>query len=279
MEKARRHEGTEARRGVIVSSPSCLGASVPSCLSSAMPSIEDDAVCIRHWDFSETSQTVSLLTHRHGIVRGLAKGAKREKGSFSGGIDVLTRGRIGAIIKPGRDLATLTHWNLEQVYPVLRSDYASNRVAWSLADLVHHMMTDQDPHPGVFEAMVDALGALGPTRHPSGVMLEFQWKLLCDAGYRPQLDADTETGEVLEASAETLAFSPTAGGIVADTGTGDRWRVRTATVEVLRQLARGESITAVDPTTADRANKLLATYIRELIGREPKSMGWVWASE
>ncbi|MCZ6836092.1 MAG: recombination protein O N-terminal domain-containing protein, partial [Planctomycetota bacterium] len=73
-----------------------------------MPTISDSAVCIRRWDFSETSQTVSLFTHTHGIIRGLAKGAKREKGAFSGGFDVLTQGHLVAIVKPGRDLATLT---------------------------------------------------------------------------------------------------------------------------------------------------------------------------
>ena len=44
-----------------------------------MPIIADTAICIRCWDFSETSQTVSLVTREHGVVRGLAKGAKREK--------------------------------------------------------------------------------------------------------------------------------------------------------------------------------------------------------
>ena len=42
-----------------------------------MPTISDYAICIRRWDFSETSQTVSLFTRESGIIRGLAKGAKR----------------------------------------------------------------------------------------------------------------------------------------------------------------------------------------------------------
>ncbi|HAC09503.1 MAG TPA: DNA repair protein RecO, partial [Phycisphaerales bacterium] len=53
-----------------------------------MPTIRDEAVCVRHWDFSETSQTVSLFLRDHGLVRGLAKGARRERGSFSGGFDL-----------------------------------------------------------------------------------------------------------------------------------------------------------------------------------------------
>ena len=44
-----------------------------------MQTIEDNAFCLRRWDFSETSQTASLLTRDHGVLRGLAKGAKRPK--------------------------------------------------------------------------------------------------------------------------------------------------------------------------------------------------------
>ena len=74
----------------------------------AVPQLRDIAVCVRHWDFSETSQTVSLLTREHGILRGLAKGSRRDKGDFSGGIDLLTCGEVIAIVKPSGAMATLT---------------------------------------------------------------------------------------------------------------------------------------------------------------------------
>ncbi|MHC4100282.1 MAG: DNA repair protein RecO, partial [Planctomycetota bacterium] len=55
-----------------------------------MPPVTDNAICIRRWDYSETSLTVSLFLRNHGVVRGMAKGAKRARGSFEGGIDLLT---------------------------------------------------------------------------------------------------------------------------------------------------------------------------------------------
>jgi DNA repair protein RecO (recombination protein O) len=125
-----------------------------------MPPITDNAVCIRHWDFSETSQTVSLFTREHGIIRGLAKGAKREKGDFSGGIDVLTRGQIVAIVKPGRDLATLTQWSLQEMYRATRQSLAANRAGLYMADLVHQMVREADAHPKLFDAMCDCLAGL-----------------------------------------------------------------------------------------------------------------------
>ena len=85
-----------------------------------MSTLRDEAICVRHWDFSETSQTVSLFLRDHGMLRGLAKGARRERGAFSGGFDLFTKGEIVAIVKPGRELATLTEWTLLETYPVFR---------------------------------------------------------------------------------------------------------------------------------------------------------------
>ena len=59
-----------------------------------MGTMHDQGVCIRQWDFSETSQTVSLFGRSLGVVRGLAKGARRERGAFDGGVDLLSRGEL-----------------------------------------------------------------------------------------------------------------------------------------------------------------------------------------
>ena len=87
-----------------------------------MAAQHDQALCIRQWDFSETSQTVSLFGRTLGCLRGLAKGSRRERGSFSGGIDVLTRGEVGVILKRDRELATLTEWDTQETFPRLRED-------------------------------------------------------------------------------------------------------------------------------------------------------------
>lgn len=244
-----------------------------------MPSITDQAIVIRRWDFSETSQTVSLLTREHGIIRGLAKGAKREKGDFSGGLDLLTEGEIVAIVKPGRELSTLTAWHLERVHRVLREHLAANRAAMYMADLVHHLLIDHDPHPAVFDALSTALAMLDDdaTRHEAAV-LRLQWATLSEAGYQPELRRDARTGAPLDETAATLAFSASAGGVVddSDIGGADRWRVRRETVQLLRDVAQGAVVASREPENLRRANRLLAAYAREIIGSEPAALRWAF---
>lgn len=236
-----------------------------------MGSIRDDAICVRHWDFSETSQTVSLLLREHGLLRGLAKGARREKGAFSGGIELLTRGHVEGIVKSSTSLATLTSWDLSETFPAVRATYEGYAAAMYMADLTGQLLRDDDPHPGVYDALLSALRAL--EEGTGGVLLAFQWALLAECGYAPELHRDVRTGLAL-AAAPTYAFAPSLGGLVADEAgaAAPTWRVRAKTVDVLREVdSTGRAGGSAD--VVDRANRLLASYVREILGKEPPSMG------
>lgn len=184
-----------------------------------MPALRDQAICIRHWDFSETSQTVSLFTREHGMLRGLAKGAKRPRGEFSGGLELLTRGEVLFIAKPGRELALLTAWDLQETFAGLRRDLDRLNAGLYVAELVQHVVRDLDPHPGLFDAMVIALralaeGAAGPAT--AAVLLRFQWVLLLEAGYQPRLRALADGSRLPSTGA--VQFDPNRGELVGVVG-------------------------------------------------------------
>lgn len=240
-----------------------------------MPSLTDEAVCIRHWDFSETSQTVSLLCREHGILRGLAKGAKRVGGRFSGGIDLLTRGQVVAIVKGGRDLATITDWTLLRTYRSLRQDLEANRSAFYLADLIGRLFAPADPHPRLYDALVTGLEALETPGTAAAVVLRFQWIALVESGQQPQLELPPGVGA-------TLAFLPGEARFAAS-GEKGGWKVRRPTAELLVDLAADPSIASIariaaaDPETVRRANRFLATFLRESLQTEPFAMRALFA--
>ncbi|MFG0328801.1 MAG: DNA repair protein RecO [Phycisphaerales bacterium] len=239
--------------------------------------LRDEAVCVRHWDFSETSQTVSLFAREHGLLRGLAKGAKRERGTFSGGIGLLTRGRVLAIVKPSRELATLTEWDLTELFPVLGRSLEAHYAGLYFADLTHHLFSPHDPHPAAYDALVRSLRSLDDSEGAApAATLRFQWTALVEAGYRPALDRDAETGEPTNlADAETFGFSARHGGVVNDSGASDRWRVRAETVDLLRSIDAGADLSTADATIVTRANRLLAAYLRAILDRELPTMRYL----
>lgn len=245
-----------------------------------MPTQADQAICIRQWDWSETSQTVWMFARTLGMVRCVAKGSKRERSRFSGGLQPLTRGEMLVIIKPSAELATMTAWDLQEMFPALRRSLSSFYTGMYLADLVQHSLTERDPHPALFDALLRSLRLLGSASSDRIALLLFQWATLVETGYRPQLDADILSGADLPA-APTYIFVPAMGGFTPDplslaagaaAPPGPRWRVRSATLELLRTVASEAPPEAIAATATDegleRAPRLLAYYLREVLGRD-----------
>lgn len=242
-----------------------------------MPTIVDQALVIRHWDFSETSQTVSLFCREHGVLRGLAKGSRREKSRFSGGLEVLTRGEMVAITRHGAELATITEWDLQEVFWATRRDLGAHRAGLYVIDLIYHAILGDDPHPRLWDHAAHALRALSDPALRSAEVLRFQWVLLVELGYKPNLTAGAAT-----ARGDVFRFNPRAGALVtgqpgangAGIG-GEEWRVRADTIRLLRTLddeAEVDTSTGVPvqtaPQTVDRASRLLSEYLRVLLDRD-----------
>jgi DNA repair protein RecO len=249
-----------------------------------MPTQTDQAICIRQWDWSETSQTVSIFARTLGMVRAVAKGSKRERSRFSGGIEQLTRAETILILKPGAELATMTAWDLQETFPVLRRSLSSFYSGMYLADLVQHSLTERDPHPALFDALLRSLKLLGEQTGDRLAVLLFQWATLVETGYRPELDVDILTGKPLPES-PTYIFLPVMGGFSADPlratpdaslPPGPRWRMRASTLTLLRQVGADAPLadlaSSASGEAGERAPRLLAFYLREILGRDLASI-------
>jgi recombinational DNA repair protein (RecF pathway) len=149
----------------------------------------------------------------------------------------------------------------------------------AIADIVHHAIRDHDPHPGLFDAMLASLRALG-TAGPNAALMMFLWATLTETGYRPELAADARSGSELDLAADTpLAFSPRLGGFFA-LSTGERaeelgaWRVRVETLRLLLHVSRGNAVSSGgdNAVPVERAARLLASYLREVIGTDIASL-------
>ncbi|QQE13398.1 DNA repair protein RecO [Planctomycetota bacterium] len=212
-----------------------------------MPRIKDNAICIKHLDWSETSQIVVLFTESHGLIRGVAKGSKRNSPSliarFSGGIELMTQGEVLATVKQTDALAAVTEWDLQKDFHPFRRKLSIQRLGCYAVDLVGHMYPEQDPHPSTYHVLRMTLEKLCgiylqnkscPEQLLQACILTFQYLILNDVGYAPNFEFDVQTGEILSKQS-SYNFDPVAGGLTMGS-TREDWRVRQSTVEVFRQI-------------------------------------------
>lgn len=227
-----------------------------------MPPSHDDAICLRHSEWSETSQHVTLLGREHGLIRGLARGSRRERSAFSGGFELLARGTLVFYEKPTRELANVTAWDLTATHAYLRKDLPSLWRAMYAIDLVQRALPVREPHPRTFDQLAGLLSA--STIGMESLTL-FQWALLEEAGHKPDLGDPPPGG-----TPPVVYFLPDAGRIEIDRPAGghEAWPMRGKTLEALRSITSGERPqTSADEATWTRSAAFLCVNWMWVLGR------------
>ncbi len=180
-----------------------------------MAAVSDQAIVLRLADYSETSQIATFFTAAHGLVRVIAKGAKRStKSRISPGLDLLER--IEATWIPQRgdaQLGTLTEWRQLDAWSALRHDALRLYSGLYAIELVAAVNVESDPHPGLFQALVELLASLAAGELPAQRIVWFQGELLSAIGLSPNLDVCVECGRPPQPDAAAW-FSARAGGLL-----------------------------------------------------------------
>jgi DNA repair protein RecO (recombination protein O) len=159
----------------------------------------DRAVVLRSWKLGEADRIISLHTHDHGKVRGVAKGVRRTRSKFGARLEPLSH--VAVQLYRGRgDLDTITQVETVDRFATLRSDADRFARAEAMLEAVDQVAQDREPDRALHLMLVRALRTLDERDSPL-VVAAFFLKLLAHEGLQPQLGDCIEcgTGEGLEA--------------------------------------------------------------------------------
>ncbi|HUT58323.1 MAG TPA: DNA repair protein RecO [Phycisphaerae bacterium] len=255
----------------------------------------DRAICLAATDYSETSQVVHFLTRAGGVVRLLAKGAKRPKARSGGAIDLLAEGELVLIASRGEGLGTLVEFTETDSRGPMRKSAAALNAGLYMVELVGRMVADADPHPEVFDLLHNSLARLSEPGAPlSAVVAYFQWRLLRHVGLlgrlrrcvscgtpvggwhasAPRQARDHKTSRSMAAgpAGRDVYFSSRLGGLLCGACEGaaaEKYRLDGQALAGLAALAAAEAGTRVNlpARQADRVNRLLAYHVTEQTGK------------
>ena len=152
----------------------------------------DQAVVLRSWKLGEADRIVSLHTHDHGKVRGVAKGVRRTRSKFGARLEPLSH--VAVQLYRGRgDLDTITQVETVDRFTTLRVDPDRFARAEAMLEAVDQVAQDREPDRALHVMLVRALRTLDQRDSPL-VVAAFFLKLLAHEGLQPQLDDCIECG-------------------------------------------------------------------------------------
>jgi DNA repair protein RecO (recombination protein O) len=241
-----------------------------------LPSQRTHALILRSIDVFETSSVVTLFTRELGKVAALAKGARRLKSAFQGGLDLLGVSDIVLIPKASEALDLLTEAAPVERFSHLRRDLAALYAGFYFAELLIELTDYHDPHPKLFDAVRITLRHLDEPEMRNRRIVRLELACLRELGLMPALEYCVHCGQPIDDRAQVVWFGLYSGGVLCDdcrTLQSDVSKLSRGDFEIIRTLARpGSDWRQLDPRHPSLAvaGETVGAVISHSLGHRPR---------
>jgi len=245
-----------------------------------MTQIVTDAIVLHAFDYLESSRILRMLTREGGVRSVLARGARKSSKRFGAALDLYAQGTADLHTKPGRELDTLTAFDVVRVRQQLAADLGRFAGASMIAELTLRFARDV-ADPGLFdavEAALDTLGSASSTRARDAA-LGGAWRILAELGVAPSIDDCAECHASI-APDQSATFSHRAGGTLCErcSRLARAGRMLPANArDALRDWLDAQPHAVTDPNEIRAHQRLLREFLREhLADDRPLAAFDVW---
>jgi DNA repair protein RecO (recombination protein O) len=233
---------------------------------------KDSAICIRAVDYSETSQVVTFFAKATGKFTAIAKGSKRPKSAFDGPIEIFSLGRIVFSDSNREKLATLTEFQQKPTLTGVSGNLFALNCALFAIELLNSLTDDYDPHPHLFDSLLQFLQNLNESRATISLLILFQLVLLKEVGLMPILNycVNCKTRYEARGTGHEFYFSSSANGIICrdcEANFPDKIKVTTSAANCLADL---KLLTEANEKTLSQIERILISHFTETLGHRPK---------
>ena len=178
-----------------------------------MAPVTTPAILLRSHDYGDSSRILRFYTRDHGLLSVVARGVRGRSGKGTTTLASFATGELNVYVKAHRDLHTMKDFHCARLREGLGAEVLRFGGASAAAELVLGH-AEQEPQPGVFEALERALDLLEevPSEELPGTVLAALWSIIESFGFAPQLDACVRCEEPLKEE-EVGRFDFAAGGM------------------------------------------------------------------
>ncbi len=148
--------------------------------------VETEGLVLKSYSLAEADKIVVLLTQNEGLVRGVAKGAKRLKSRFGGGLEPFSIVQISYFQKEERELVSISHIELIKSYFEKASDPEFFEKFAYLVELLVEFAPPHDPNEKLYRmAKICLETASENPQNLDGTVVYFELWILRLGGYLP----------------------------------------------------------------------------------------------
>ena len=176
--------------------------------------IKAKAIVVKEYIVGESDKYVTLFTKEYGKIQALAPKAKKADKGFASATQLFVYGDF--ILTSFKDTYRMVNAEIIEMFHGIRNDLDRLSYASYMMEFIQYVTEPMLPQPELLRLVLVSLQAL--TREEANYRLIrriFELRAIGELGFRPQLIACTECGELLKkAEEENYYFSPESGGLV-----------------------------------------------------------------
>ncbi len=148
--------------------------------------VDTEGIILKTYSLAEADKIVVLLTQNEGLVRGVAKGAKRLKSRFGGGLEPFSVISISYFQKEERELVSIGNIELVKSYFEAAGDPRFLQKFSYLAELLLEFAPPHEPNPNLYRMAKVCLETAAANPSSIDVIgLYFELWILKISGYLP----------------------------------------------------------------------------------------------
>lgn len=160
-----------------------------------MALVNTDAIVLRTYNLAEADRIAVCLTRSAGLVRAVARGARRMKSRFGAALEPFTLIRLAFYEKENRELVSISHAEILKSHFNLAAELEASEVLAYMGELVAEFAPPHEANEKLFRMVAACVEALEAARGSSRLVLRyFEVWLLRLAGLFPDVRSCAECG-------------------------------------------------------------------------------------
>jgi DNA repair protein RecO (recombination protein O) len=160
-----------------------------------MALVTTDAIVLRTYNLAEADRIAVCLTRSSGLVRAVAKGARRMKSRFGAALEPFTQIKLAFYEKENRELVSISSAEIVRSHFDLAAQLEASEVLAYMGELVSEFAPPHEANEKLFRMLTACLDALETSPGPKRLVLRyFEVWILRLAGLFPDVRFCAECG-------------------------------------------------------------------------------------